>query len=114
MKVWARDKAGRPVLVHNSVETPITHQDASATPTCDFCEAPHAAFAYPVGAISMGGGAESIPATHWTTCLDCHHLIENADWDGLTIHAGYPPGFAPTPVTAFRDHLRGGAVPLPG
>jgi hypothetical protein len=80
-------------------------------PTCDFCEAPNAAFAYPVDAVDLGGD-EEIPATHWTTCIDCHRLIEARDWDTLTTHAGYPRGFAPTPVTAFRDHLRGGPVSL--
>ena len=90
----------------------MIEQDISTAPACDFCEAPNATFAYPVDAISVGAGEEPIPATHWTTCLDCHRLIENEDWDTLTIHAGYPPGFTPTPVTAFRDHRRGGVVHL--
>jgi hypothetical protein len=85
--------------------------DLSALPACDFCEAPNAMFAYPVDAITVGAD-EEIPATHWTTCLDCHRLIEDRDWDALTIHAGYPPGFAPTPITAFRENLRGDAVSL--
>jgi hypothetical protein len=102
----------------------MTEQQARPTvPVCDFCEAPNALFAYPVAAITVGGDVmvageemvsdeETIPAAFWTTCTDCHRLIEAQDWDALTIHAGYPPGFAPTPVTAFRDHQRGGATLL--
>lgn len=83
----------------------------STSPVCDFCEAPNALYAYPVAAIVVGDG-ETIPAAHWTTCLECHQLIEGEDWTALTVNAGYPPGFAPTPVTAFRDHQRGGAIQL--
>lgn len=92
------------------LDAPISEPHAVAAPACDFCEAPNAAFAYPVAAISIGTDEETIPAAHWTACLACHQLIEAQDWDTLTSHAGYPPGFAPTPVTAFQEHRRGGAV----
>ncbi len=93
-------------------DAPITEQALSAVPVCDFCEAPNALYAYPVAAITVGGDEETIPAAFWTTCMDCHRLIEAKAWDVLTTHAGYPPGFSPTPVTAFRDHQRGGATLL--
>jgi len=89
-----------------------TDQPRTAAPTCDFCEAPNARFAYPVAAITIGDEEETIPAAPWTACLDCHQLIEDEDWDTLTANAGYPPGFAATPVTAFRDNRRGNAVQL--
>jgi hypothetical protein len=88
-----------------------TEHIRTTAPTCDFCEAPNATFAYPVAAITLGTEQE-IPAAHWTACIDCHLLIEEEDWDSLTASAGYPPGFAPTPVTAFRENRRGAAVQL--
>jgi len=98
--------------VQTTPDVQKSEQIVPALPVCDFCEAPNAVFAYPVAAITVGGDEETIPAAFWTTCTDCHRLIEARDWDALTIHAGYPPGFAPTPVTAFRDHQRGGATRL--
>jgi len=95
------------------VQTPpdvstATEQSGSTVPTCDFCEAPNATFAYSVAAIPIGADGETIPAAQWTACLICHQLIEHEDWDGLSAIAGYPPGFAPTPVTVFRENRRRG------
>ncbi len=92
------------------LDVPLPDPSRIAGPTCDFCEAPNATYAYPVAAISIGTEDETIPAADWTACFECHQLIEQEDWGGLSASAGYPPGFAPTPVTAFQEHRRGGPV----
>jgi hypothetical protein len=94
---------------------PGTNARSPMSQVCDFCDAPDPAFAYPVTEITLSRGAEEvvIPAAWWNSCLDCHHLVENRNWTALTEHAGYPPGFAATPVAAFRRHRSGVAVALP-
>jgi hypothetical protein len=99
------------------VQTPLdvsttTEQPDTTAPTCDFCEAPNATFAYPVAAITIGADGETIPAAQWTACVTCHQLIEHEDWEGLSASAGYPRGFAPTPVTVFRENREAGPAVL--
>jgi hypothetical protein len=90
----------------------IVEPAAPESPVCDFCNAPKPRFAYPVGEITVGAGADqtTIPAADWNACADCHQLIADEDWEGLAVHAGYPRGYSATPVTVFRRHRRGSAV----
>jgi hypothetical protein len=120
MSRHARPRSGGRFPNHDVVpgasSTDKPGQDAGpGAPVCDFCNAPASAFAYPVAAIIVHTDDEeiSIPATQWRACLDCHLLIEQGNWAALNEHAGYPPGYRPTLVTAFRSHRRGSAVRVP-